>query len=171
MDTNNRTSERERTTTYEECQAALTSAQQENADLKDKYLRAAAAIDNARKQAERDAANRVNQRLRSLFIRLLGAADNLERVLAHMPAGDEVRPGVAAALLEFQTALRQEGITPIAVEAGAAFDPQIHEAVTTEEGKVDQPTVAGTLRTGYLYEGQVLRPARVAVIVPARTSG
>jgi molecular chaperone GrpE len=67
----------------EENQAVLTAARQENAELRDKYLRAAAAIENARKQAQRDAEQRANERLRGVYTRLLEVADNLERALSY----------------------------------------------------------------------------------------
>lgn len=168
MSTNNTLFEQERTMTLEECQAALASARQENAELRDKYLRTAATIENTRKQAERDAAQRANQRLRSFYTRLLEIADNLERILAHMSAEDLLYPGIQAALHQMQTALRQDGLTPITVDVGAPFDPQIHEAITTQEADVDHATVAEILQSGYMFDGQVLRPARVAVTVPAR---
>lgn len=154
--------------TLEECRAELTAARQEAAELRDNYLRAAAAIENARKQAERDAAHRANQRLRRFYTRLWEVADNLERALAHAPEENTLRPGVQATLQQLQAALRQEGITPIAVEVGDAFDPQIHEAVTTQEADVDQATVAEILRSGYAVDGEMLRPARVVVTIPAR---
>ena len=154
--------------TPEECQTALKAARQENTELRDKYLRAAATLDNTRKQAERDAMQRVNQRLRSLFTRLLAVADNLEQILAHTSPEDTLSLGVQAALHQFQIVLRQEGITPITVAVGAPFDPQIHEAITTQEADVDQATVAEILQSGYLFDGQVLRPARVVVTIPAR---
>src|SRR5215213_7486049 len=59
----------------DDSQAALAAAQQENAELRDKYLRAAAAIENTRKQAERETHQRMYQRLRSFCARLLEVAD------------------------------------------------------------------------------------------------
>ena len=151
-----------------ECQAALEAAQQEAAELRDKYLRAAAASENARRQAERDAAARVTERMRRFSTRLLDVADNLERALAHAPEGDALRPGVQATLQQLLTALRHEGITPLPVQPGAAFDPQYHEAISGHAADVAHDTVAEVAQTGYLLDGQVLRPARVVVATPAR---
>ncbi len=71
MSTDNTAFGREQTMTQEEYRAALTAARQENAELRDKYLRAAAASENARKQAERTAAARATSRLQSLYVGLL----------------------------------------------------------------------------------------------------
>ena len=154
-----------------ECQAALAAAQEELAELRDKYLRAAAASENARKQSERDATTRVADRLRGFSLRLIEVADNLERALAHAPEGDALRPGVQATLKQLQTALRHEGVMPILVEPGTAFDPQYHEAIGGHPADVTHNTVAEVVQTGYTFDGQVSRPARVVVATPARAQG
>ena len=151
-----------------ECQAELEAAQQEISDLRDKYLRSAAAIENARRQAERNAEACVADRMRSFSLRLLEVADNLERALQHAPPGDALRPGVEATRQQLLTALRQEGVTPIDAQPGAAFDPQRHEAVAGHTADVAHDTVAEVMQTGYLFGDQVLRPARVVVATPAR---
>ena len=166
MSTENTSSEREQRMTSDEYQAALTAARQENEALQDKYLRAAAAVEKVRKQAERDAEQRLRQRLGNFSRRLLEVADNLERALAHASEGDPLHPGVQATLSQLQTFLGQEGVTPIAVEPGATFDPQLHEAIAAHPADVDQATVAEVTQTGYLFNGQVLRPVRVVVTVP-----
>jgi molecular chaperone GrpE len=150
-----------------ECQAALEAARQEAAELHNKYLRAAAEIENARKRAERDAGAQVARRLRDFSTRLLDVADNLERALAHAPAGDALRPGVQATLQQLQAALRQEGVEAIPVAVGAPFDPQIHEAVGGHPADVERERVAEVTQTGYTFDGQLLRPTRVIVALPA----
>jgi molecular chaperone GrpE len=154
--------------TLEECQANLAAIQQENTELRDKYLRAAAAIDNARKQADRDATRRLNQRLRSIFLRLLEVADNLERTLDFVAEGDAIRPGIEATMQQLRAVLQQEGITPIHVEVGESFDPTRQEAITAQEADVDHAMVTNVAQRGYLFDGQVLRPARVVVTKPAQ---
>lgn len=168
MNTDDTQFTQERPMTLEECQAALTSARQESAELRDKYLRAAAAIENARKQAERVATARVIDRLRKLYARLLEVADNLERALSFAAADDPLSPGVRATLRQLLDVLRQEGVVPIEVAPGAPFDPRAHEAVETRTGDVSEMTVAEVRQPGYMFEGQVLRPARVVVTRPAR---
>lgn len=153
-----------------ECQVALDAARQEAAELRDKYLRAEAEIENTRKRAERDAAAQVTRRMRDFSARLLDVADNLERALAHAPEGDALRPGVRATLQLLQTALRQEGIVPLAVKIGAPFDPQLHEAVGGYTSNVTRESVAEITQTGYTFDGQLLRPARVVVALPEQAN-
>jgi len=109
-----------------ECQVALAAARQETDELRDKYMRAVADSENIRKRAERDAAAQIARRMRNFSARLIEVADNLERALAHAPQGDPLRPGVQATLEQLQAALRQEGVQPIPVQVGTAFDPQYH---------------------------------------------
>lgn len=168
MSTDDTGFEQERTMNLKEYQAALAAAQQENAELRDKYLRAAAAVENTRKQAERLAMARAIDRLQSMYVRLLEVADNLERALSYAAENDPLAPGVQATLRQLLDVLRREGVMPIEVEPGAPFDPRFHEAVETHKGNVPETTVAAVRQPGYVFENQVLRPARVVVTRPAR---
>ncbi len=49
------------------------------------------------------------------------------------------------------------------MELGAAFTPQYHNAIGRQPADVPHDTVAEVVRTGYTFDGQVLRPARVVV--------
>ena len=153
-----------------ECQMALEASRQEVADLRDKYLRTAAALENKRKQAERDTAMRVAERVRVYSARMIEVADNLERALAHSGGGDPLYPGVRATLQQLHAALRQEGVEPIVVAEGAPFDPQVHEAIAGYAADVARDTVAEVTQTGYTLDGLLLRPARVVVAHPPRSS-
>jgi molecular chaperone GrpE len=162
--------QRQRAMSLGECQAALIAAQRELTELNDKYLRAIAANENARKQAERDTTQRGQQRLAAFALRLLDVADNLERALAHAPHNDPLRAGVQATFQQLQAVLSQEGIRPIPLELGAPFDPHAHEAIGAQPSDVDQDRVAVVTQSGYTLDGQVLRPARVLVATP-RSAG
>jgi len=152
-----------------ECQAALASAERQLVELNDKYLRALAANENTRKQAERDTTQQIQQRLAAFALRLLEVADNLERALAHAAQDDPLRMGVQATFQQLQAALSQEGMQPIQVEVGAPFDPHRHEAIGAQPADVEQDTVAAVTQSGYTFDGQVLRPARVVVAIPRPT--
>ena len=54
------------------------------------------------------------------------------------------------------------GLTRIQSDQGADFNPDLHEAVATE-GDGEKETISETLRPGYYYESEVLRPAMVKV--------
>jgi molecular chaperone GrpE len=68
---------------------------------------------------------------------------------------------VAAIHAQLLGTLEKLGLAGV-VEVEVDFDPKIHEAVLHEEGDGD-PVVVEVLRTGYLWNSRVLRPAMVKV--------
>ena len=89
------------------------------------------------------------------MIRINFAAD---RANCTVQGASDVEP-IQAALLEV---LRKEGLE-VLNEAGMLFDPERHEAVMHDEGNNEEPTVSEIMRTGYVWNGRVLRPAMVRV--------
>ena len=62
----------------------------------------------------------------------------------------------------FEKSITSLGLTKIETAPGTEFNPELHEAVMSE-GEGDKETIAETLRPGYLYEGEILRPAMVKI--------
>jgi molecular chaperone GrpE len=141
----------------------LEAVRQEAAEYKDKYLRAAAEVENTKKRLERRYADQAEEEKKRLLRAFLAVADNLERALAH--SGDGLRDGVQLTYQELQHLLSLEGVEPLEA-IGQPFDPYYHEAVDTVVGDHDQETVVGERQKGYLYRGELLRPARVQVAIP-----
>ena len=144
-------------------QDELEAIRQEAAEYKDKYLRAAAEVENTRKRLERRYADQAEEEKKRLLRAFLTVADNLERALAH--SGDGFRDGVQLTYQELQRLLSQEGVEPLEA-IGQPFDPYYHEAVGTVASGDDEETVVGERQKGYLYHGQLLRPAKVEVAIP-----
>jgi len=142
----------------------LSAISQEAAEYKDKYLRAAAEVENTKKRLERRYADQAEEEKKRLLRAFLAVADNLDRALAH--SGDGLRDGVQLTHQELQRLLNREGVEPLET-IGQPFDPYYHEAVGTVAGDADVETVAGERERGYLYRGQLLRPAKVEVAIPA----
>jgi molecular chaperone GrpE len=142
----------------------LEAIRQEAAEYKDKYLRAAAEVENTKKRLERRYADQAEEEKKRLLRAFLTVADNLERALAH--SGDGLRDGVQLTHQELQRLLNREGVEPLEA-IGQPFDPYYHEAVDTVVGDGDQETVVGERQKGYLYRGELLRPAKVEVAIPA----
>jgi molecular chaperone GrpE len=144
-------------------QDELEAIRQEAAEYKDKYLRTAAELENTRKRLERHYAEQLEEEKKRFLRIFLTVADNLERALTY--SGDGLREGVQLTYQELQRLLSQEGVEPIEA-IGKPFDPYYHEAVDTVDGDQDQETVVEERRKGYLYRGELLRPARVKVAIP-----
>lgn len=152
-------------------QDELEAIRQEAAEYKDKYLRAAAEVENTRKRLERQYANQAEEEKKRLLRAFLTVADNLERALAYAdcsPAAQEesLRDGVQLTYQELQRLLSREGVEPMQT-IGQPFDPYYHEAVARVVGDHDEEIVIKERQKGYLYHGELLRPARVEVAVPA----
>ena len=98
----------------------------------------------------------------------LPVLDNLERALEHASSDpDSVVEGVRAVLAQAVGVLADLGY-PRRDDNGRAFDPAVHEAVSTVSGEGLVPgTVAQVVRPGYGPDDKLLRPAAVVVATRA----
>jgi molecular chaperone GrpE len=148
-----------------ELHAQLETARAEIAELKDRYLRVLADMDNFRKQQERRASDRVHQEKKTLLLRIVEVMDDLDRALSYQEVAD--RDSLLGALRHTQAqltaALQQEGVTSFPA-TGEAFDPHVHEAVerVDNSGK-PEGEVVHEMQKGYRFGDELLRPARVHV--------
>ena len=139
----------------------------ENAELRERLLRALADFENQRKRTDRERQDLRRYALFDTMRDLVAVTDNLERAAAAGGAVEDLKAGVDMILQQMRETLRRHGVT--AVEAvGRPFDPAEHEAVTREEDPaVSSPTVTAELQRGYKMHDRLLRPAMVRVSVPA----
>lgn len=135
----------------------------------EQLMRRQAEFDNFRKRIDRERTE-VNQQARAnLVMELLPVLDNLERALEAAPKGDAVSDniltGVKLIHKQFLDVLVSLGLSPIKA-MGEAFDPHIHEAVTTEvNNELPENSVIAELQKGYKLGEKLLRPAMVKVAV------
>ena len=138
---------------------------QENADLKDRYLRTLADFENFRKRSDREKSDFFKYALAGLMRELLPVLDNFDRALDHAEQGDDFHKGVLLIYKQLYDALTKHGLKPID-ESNVPFDPKIHEAVVREEDpSVPSHTVIAVLQKGYFLHDRLLRPAMVKVAV------
>jgi molecular chaperone GrpE len=134
----------------------------------DKYLRAAAELENVRKRAARDAENARKFALERFATELLAVRDSLEMGLAAADAADvgTLIEGNRAILKQLTATMERFGVVELDPE-GEPFDPSLHEAMTTQPStEVEPDTVVTVFQKGYLLNGRLLRPARVVVAAP-----
>lgn len=144
-------------------QGQLEAALQEAAEHHDKYLRALAEMENARKRMDRLCEERMWQQKKRLLTHLLDVGDQLEDALQYAVADDPVSAGIRITYEYLQSVLKQEGVEALQ-SVGATFDPRVHEAVELTDGRHTEPNeVTLEYRKGYLADGKLLRPARVQV--------
>jgi molecular chaperone GrpE len=142
----------------------LAAAKAEAAANWDKFLRAAADLDNYRKRVAREREELIRSTRESVILALLPALDNLERALDHSEAGTPLHDGLLQVQKQFQRALADFGVTEIVAKPGDPFDPTVHEAVS-RIASPDHPegTIVEQLHSAYRIGERLLRPARVVV--------
>jgi molecular chaperone GrpE len=130
----------------------------------DRYLRTRADFENYRRRVERDRDVAARQAKRGLLQALVDLADGFERALAHVDESpDSVAAGLGGMQRSLSSLLEAEGVKAFE-SVGHRFDPTRHEAVATvRDGGADAGTVVDEAGRGYLWKGELLRPARVRV--------
>ncbi|MDA9152516.1 nucleotide exchange factor GrpE [Planktomarina temperata] len=154
---------------YTEEELELDALRAERDDLKDKWMRALADAENARKRGDRDRREAENYGGSKLARDLLPVYDNLKRGLE--AATDDQREvsaalieGVELTMREVVNVFKKHGIEPISPEIGERFDPQNQEAMFeapvpgTKAGDIIQ-----VMTEGFMLHDRLLRPAQVGV--------
>ena len=134
---------------------------------RDRALRLQAEMENFRKRQMRLSHDRVQSDRERLLRSFLEVADDIARALEFKvsESDDSLREGVRLTHRRLMGILDREGV--VSVEAiGKPFDPTVHEAVGTVPGELaasPPDTVVEVVREGYMFNGRLLRPARVVV--------
>jgi molecular chaperone GrpE len=156
--------------------AQLQQFHAEMTELKDRYMRAMAELDNTRKRAEREKADATQYAATRFAKDLLSVADNFSRALeslkpsvrASLPKEvDAVVTGIEATQRELMAIFERHGIKRI--EAfGQRFNPNLHQAVAEVPSRDHAPgTVIAVAQQGYMIGNRLLREAMVAVAAAA----
>ena len=141
----------------------------ERDQFRDRFMRALADSENARKRADKDRREAENYGGSKLSRDLLPVYDNMKRALE---AATEEQKAVSAALIEgVELTMRElvnvfgkHGIRPITPAVGDRFDPKEHEAMfeaplpNTQAGSIIQVSTEG-----FMLHDRLLRPAQVGV--------
>ena len=142
-------------------------------DIRDRYLRAVADLDNMRKRARREVKDAQQRAAASVLLDVLSVVDNFERALGAAKevkaAPNEARAvydGITLIYRQLVDMLARRGVKPMQA-VGERFDPVRHEAVAQVPAGPGQEEglVALELQKGYTYGDQVLRPGKVGVTV------
>jgi molecular chaperone GrpE len=129
----------------------------ERDQFKDIALRLQADFDNYRRRVGSQRSEEIDRATGRIVESLLPVLDACEAAFAH--GVDGVEP-IWSALIGV---LQKQGLEALDLQ-GKPFDPAVADAVTHEPGEdetFDGPVVTDTLRTGYRWNGKVLRAAMV----------
>ncbi len=127
--------------------ADLDKLNQQIAELTDALKRERADAMNVRRRSEEERAGLASFYKALVIKELLPVVDNFERALKHMPKSSseqdkltEWAEGIRKIITSFEETLNKIGVKRIKT-TGEPFDPEIHEAVSMEEGDGDEQVV------------------------------
>ena len=126
-----------------------------SAELLNDLQRTRADFENYRKQIEMQKEQERKSVKLATVMKFLPLIDDMDRAIATYSE-------LAPLSKSLEKVMNDLGLSRISSDAGAEFNPDLHEAVTME-GDGEKQVIAETLRPGYYYEGEVLRPAMVKV--------
>ncbi len=134
-------------------------------ELRDQLLRIRADCENLKKRMDRDRDEHRRQARAQVVEALLPVMDNMDRALKVLEgeAPEEWCRGLELVHQQMREALGRLGLAEIA-PMGGPFDPTRQEAIASaERDDVPPNTVTAVYEKGYLFEGRLLKAARVEV--------
>ncbi len=144
---------------------------EENAELKDKLLRAVAETENVRRRAQRDKEDMAKYAISNFARDILSVADNMRRAIDSVDEATRKEHGTIENLLigvemterDVLATFERMGIKRMD-PVGMKFDPNFHEAMF-EYDDVNQPagSVGQVIEAGYMLHSRALRPAKVGI--------
>jgi len=145
----------------------LEKAQDEIADLKDKWLRSVAEFENYRKRTLKERAELILNGGEKVITAILPILDDMERAIENGAKTDDpevLREGMSLIHQKFMKTLESQGVSKIETK-DADFDTDLHEAVAMVPGMGDDKKgkVIDCLQEGYKLNDKVIRHAKVAV--------
>ena len=125
------------------------------AELTNDLQRTRADFENYRRQVEQQKLQYGNVVKNTTIMKFLPLLDDLDRAIA---ANEALQPLAK----NLDKTLKELKLERVESAAGTPFNPDLHEAVMVE-GEGEKELIAETLRAGYRYEGELIRPAMVKV--------
>lgn len=152
-----------------ELEEAMEKVKKDASDLKDKWMRTAADLENYKKRAAREREEVVKFGNERILKDLLPILDDLDRTIGAANVSQDnaalmtFLEGARLVQKKFVTQLEKNGVEGFEV-LGKAFDPTQHEAVQqVNHDTVPAGGVCQEIRRGFYLNGRLLRPALVAV--------
>ncbi|BBB31670.1 molecular chaperone GrpE [Thermotomaculum hydrothermale] len=146
----------------------IKSLKEENAKLKEAYIRKVADFDNLKKRTQKEKEDAIKYGNASLLLSILDVVDNFERAVAVEPEKSDFHSfyeGVRLIEKHLKDILFSAGVEEINPE-NQPFDPFYHEAMMKEmRDDVPDGTVTAVFQKGYKYKDRLLRPAKVRVAI------
>ena len=143
----------------------------QNADLKDKYMRAIAETENIRKRAAKEKIDTIKRANKDLLLSLLNFMDNFERAIKAGENNNDIQnseyyKGIELIHKQFIDFIHDNGVEEIEC-LGEEFNPNLHEALTVVEvPDCEHEKIVEVYAKGYKLNDELLRTAKVIVGKP-----
>lgn len=125
-------------------------------ELTNDLQRTRADFENFRKQVEVQKEHEKSITKLATVSKFLPLLDDLDRAITAYPELEPLKKSLEKTLNELK-------LQKIDSAPNTLFNPDLHDAIAMEGGEGDKEVISETLRPGYLYEDEVLRPAMVKV--------
>jgi molecular chaperone GrpE len=134
--------------------------------FKNDYLYLRAEFDNYRRNMIKERSDLVKYGAERILVDILGIMDNFERAMENRPTPESLNnfvKGIEMTQSEFRSALQKHGVSEVP-SLGVAFDPMVHEALSSEETVDYKPGhIARVFKKPYKLHDKVIRPGQVVV--------
>ncbi|AQG82326.1 nucleotide exchange factor GrpE [Spirosoma montaniterrae] len=147
--------------------AETPSANQEIAELKDKYLRLYADFENFRRRTAKEKLDLIGNANEGLLQALIPVVDDFERAMLSIEKTDDIaaiKEGIALIYNKLFKTLETKGLRPM-VSKGEPFDADLHESITQFPAPSEdlKGKVIDEVEKGYFLNDKVIRFAKVIV--------
>ncbi len=139
-----------------------------NVDYKDKWMRAQADYQNLQKEVSEQRSQWAKMSKVQVLEEFIPVYENFKKAFAHEVDGSDAswenwKKGIEYIKKQFSDILASHGVEEIQT-VGAAFDPNLHEALSEEASEDhEEGAIIRELSGGYKVGDKVLMPAKVVV--------
>lgn len=148
---------------------AVAEARNEADKFKNEYLYLRAEFENFKRQSVKERSDLRKYGSERLVVDLLNVLDIFETALAPANAGTtpeaiaNFRKGIEMTAAEMKSVFNRHGVSDVPAK-GQAFDPAMHEALSSEESSEFAPgTITQVFKKPYKLHDRVIRPGQVVV--------
>ncbi len=144
----------------------LEKAQNEAAEMKVRYLRAVADLENYRKRIAREKQDIIRSAGANVVESLLPVLDNMKlglKAAENHPEAKDVTYGFKMVDDQLKKSLSEQGLQEL-IPDGESFDPNLHECIAHQpSNEIAEDHVIQTVRAGYRLNERLIRAANVVV--------
>ena len=136
--------------------------------LRTKLAYMAADFDNYKKRCQREKEEIVSSASKEIAEDIFPIIDNFQIAQATLSTADfnshsSITAGINMVMNDLTNALKKHGFDKIEVKVGDAFDVNTSEALISEESNLEHGLVTRVYCCGWVQNGKLIRPAKVAV--------